>query len=95
MKRYLELYPIWQQFLANYMGLEWNDWARFKEAATMEQDLEILKVTLCILYAMRSHILSLDNHTVAIGSMVCRFLEGLMSPLKLLSRGATHLKSGE
>ena len=57
----------------------------------MEQDLEMLKAMVYILYTMKIHILSLEDPTVATGSMVHQVLEGLMSLLQLLSRGATHL----
>ena len=67
----------------------------FKEDAAMEQDLEMLKAMVYILYTMKIHILSLEDPTVATGSMVHQVLEGLMSLLQLLSRGATHLNSGE
>ena len=46
-----------------------------------------------ILYTMKIHILSLENPAVITGSIVCWILEGLMSLLKLLSRGTTHLNS--
>ena len=93
MKRFLELFPIWQQFLANFMGLDSNDWSRFKEDATVEQDIEMLKAMVYILYTIKFHILSLEDPTIATGSMVCRVLEGPMSLLKLLSRGAACLNS--
>ena len=93
MKRYLELYPNWQQFLANYMGLDWNNQMIFKEYAATEQGLEMLKAMVYVLHAVKIHFLSLKDPAAATGSMLCQVLEGLVSLLKLLSRGAAYLYS--
>ena len=55
----------------------------------------MLKAVLFVLYAVKIHILLLEGPTVATGTMVCRVLEGLMSLLKLLSRGPALLYSDE
>ena len=77
------------------MGLDWNDRRRFKENAATEQDLEMLKAMVYVLYAMKIHILSLQDPTVANDTMVCQVLGGLMSLLKTLSRGAVCPNSEE
>ena len=61
--------------------MDWNDCMRFKEDAAMEQDLEMLKGMVYVLYATKIHIFSLEDPDVATGSMVCWVLEGLMSNL--------------
>ena len=54
------------------MGLDWNDRTRFKGDAATEQDLEMLKGMVYFLYAMKIHILSLEDPAVATGNMVCK-----------------------
>ena len=77
------------------MGLDWNDRRRFKGDTTREQDLKVLKAMVYGLCVVKIHVLSLEDPAVATGSMVCRVLEGPMSLLALLSRGAACLNSEE